>query len=79
MGLRHLLPASLLVGAALANPHLYRRQDGPVDPGTASDCTYYDTALDSTYTCEYFEFNWGLSHEDFVSYVNLPLRTNPSH
>ncbi|GAB1211881.1 hypothetical protein ATERTT37_001005 [Aspergillus terreus] len=54
--------------AALANPHLYRRQDGPLDPGTASDCTYYDTALDSIYTCEYFEFNWGLSHEDFVSY-----------
>ncbi|KAF3389261.1 LysM domain-containing protein [Penicillium rolfsii] len=52
----------------MANPHLYRRQDGPVDPGTASDCTWYDTARDSTYTCEWFELNWGLSHEDFVSY-----------
>ncbi|KAL4787166.1 hypothetical protein BJX76DRAFT_29083 [Aspergillus varians] len=68
MGLRHLPLCSLFVGAALANPHLHRRQDGPVDPGTAADCTWYDTALDASYTCEWFEFNWGLSHEDFVSY-----------
>ncbi|GIJ81614.1 hypothetical protein Asppvi_000113 [Aspergillus pseudoviridinutans] len=68
MALQTLLPYSLLLGAALANPHLSRRQDGPVDPGTATDCTWYDTALDKTYTCQWFEFNWGLSHQDFVSY-----------
>ncbi|GIK02896.1 hypothetical protein Aspvir_006959 [Aspergillus viridinutans] len=68
MILKNLLSSSLVLGAALASPHLSRRQDGPVDPGTAADCTYYDTALDSSYTCKWFEFNWGLSHEDLVSY-----------
>jgi hypothetical protein len=71
MTLKNLLLSSLLLGAALSSPGVSRRQDGPVDPGTAADCTYYDTALDSSYTCAWFEFNWGLSHEDFVSYVRL--------
>ena len=30
------------------------RQDGPVAPDTASDCTYYDTALTGYNTCEAF-------------------------
>ncbi|RHZ63585.1 LysM peptidoglycan-binding domain-containing protein [Aspergillus thermomutatus] len=68
MLLQSLLPYSLLLVAALASPRLTRRQDGPVDPGTAADCTWYDTALDKTYTCEWFERNWGLTHEQFVSY-----------
>ncbi|PKY05239.1 hypothetical protein P168DRAFT_326936 [Aspergillus campestris IBT 28561] len=68
MGIRRLLHCSLLVGATLADPRLHRRQDGPVDPGTAADCTWYDTALDPAYTCERFELYWGLSHGDFVSY-----------
>lgn len=45
-------------------------QDGPVDAGTAADCTYYDTALNNNYNCAYFENEWGVSHEDFVSYVS---------
>ncbi|KAF9871211.1 hypothetical protein CkaCkLH20_11380 [Colletotrichum karsti] len=43
-------------------------QDGPVAPGTATDCTFYDTAYDNTYTCSVFEDSWGLSHADFVDY-----------
>ncbi|KAF2012853.1 carbohydrate-binding module family 50 protein [Aaosphaeria arxii CBS 175.79] len=45
-----------------------RRQEGPVDPDTAKDCTYYDTALDSSFTCKFFEDNWIISHEDFVDW-----------
>ncbi|KAF2731444.1 hypothetical protein EJ04DRAFT_394902, partial [Polyplosphaeria fusca] len=45
-----------------------KRQDGPVDPGTAPDCTYFDTALDATYTCDWFESSWSLSHADFVDW-----------
>lgn len=64
---------SLLAAAGVAAvPNVGRsikRQSGPVDPGTASDCTYFDTALDSTYTCAYFEESWGLSHADFVDWV----------
>ena len=73
MVLQAFLPYSLLLGTALAGSHLSRRQDGPVDPGTAADCTWYDTARDKTYTCQWFEVNWGLSHQDFVSYVRLSL------
>lgn len=59
MSLRRLLPYSLLVGAALASPRLNRRQDGPVASDTAADRTWYDTVLDSTYNCKWFELNWG--------------------
>jgi hypothetical protein len=62
----------LLVTNVLAISHSkYRRQDGPVDPGTAADCTYFDTAINKNYNCAYFENEWGLSHEDFVSYVSI--------
>ncbi|KAK0650030.1 hypothetical protein B0T16DRAFT_457385 [Cercophora newfieldiana] len=44
-----------------------RRQDGPVDPSTAKDCTYWATAVDKTFTCEYIEGLANLSHDDFVS------------
>ncbi|RYO96244.1 hypothetical protein DL763_003318 [Monosporascus cannonballus] len=44
------------------------RQDGPIDPGTAPDCTYYDTAYDESMDCQYFEDSWSLSHADFVNY-----------
>ncbi|ETS75314.1 hypothetical protein PFICI_12258 [Pestalotiopsis fici W106-1] len=45
-----------------------RRQDGPVAPGTATDCTWYDTAYDSSFTCGFFEKSWGLTHAEFVDY-----------
>jgi hypothetical protein len=54
------------VSAAL----LDKRQDGTVDPDIASDCTYYDTAQDSSMNCAYFEDYWGLTHEQFLDYVS---------
>ena len=61
----------LLLNASLASAGtLYRRQDGPVAPGTATDCTYYDTARSERYTCAFFEENWGLTHEQFVDYAS---------
>ncbi|KAB8068091.1 hypothetical protein BDV29DRAFT_162703 [Aspergillus leporis] len=68
MVLQAFLPYSLLLGATLARSHLSQRQDGSAGPGTAADCTWYDTARDKTYMCQWFEVNWGLSHKDFVSY-----------
>lgn len=66
---------SLLVAAATAagpgdRRTRNRRQDGPVDDGTAADCSYYDTAVDRSYDCAYFEDNWFLTHEEFVDYVS---------
>lgn len=69
------LGVSLLAVSVTAVPNAGRstkRQSGPVDPGTASDCTYFETALDSTYTCAYYEDSWGLSHADFVDWVSCP-------
>ncbi|KAI5455804.1 hypothetical protein BGZ63DRAFT_338976, partial [Mariannaea sp. PMI_226] len=47
---------------------LSKRQDGPTDPGIAKDCTFWDTALDSSYNCDYFEKTWSISRVDFVSW-----------
>jgi hypothetical protein len=49
-----------------------RRQDGPVAPDTASDCTYYDTAVTGYDTCETFLDSWGLTFEQFFDYVRWP-------
>ncbi|CAD6446761.1 ebb40fb2-5fe2-4202-a0f0-7e45d98b00a8 [Sclerotinia trifoliorum] len=76
-----LLSWLLLIKAtfAITNPKLNKhpRQDGPVDPGTATDCTYYDTAYDSSYTCAYFEESWGLTHADFIDW-NPSLKSDCS-
>lgn len=53
------------------HPAHIRRQTGPVAPGTAADCTYYDTAVDSSYICDFFQSDWGLSAADFLDYVSL--------
>lgn len=45
-----------------------RRQDGPVDSGTAADCSFWETALDSSYTCAYFQDSWGISAADFLDW-----------
>jgi hypothetical protein len=45
------------------------RQDSPVAPDTASDCTYYDTAPSVYDTCEIFQDSWGLTFEQFFNYV----------
>ncbi|KAF2466140.1 uncharacterized protein BDR25DRAFT_377868 [Lindgomyces ingoldianus] len=61
--------ASLLFVAPAASLRTkVERQDGPVDPGTAPDCTYFDTALDISYTCNFFEKSWSISHTDFVDW-----------
>lgn len=67
--LLQILTIPLLATATLGRPQLTRRQDGPVDPSTASDCTWYDTAVDKSYDCEYFADQWGITRDDFVSYV----------
>lgn len=55
---------------------LVSRQDGPVDPGTPEDCTFWETVSTADQTCADFEISWGISHEDFVSWVrtSAPFR-----
>ena len=48
-----------------------KRQDGPIDPSTDKDCSFYDTAYTASDNCNYFETNWGISHADFVTWVSL--------
>ncbi|KAM0669608.1 hypothetical protein ACQRIU_000003 [Beauveria bassiana] len=50
--------------AASAN----KRQSDPVDPSTATDCTYLLKARDSSWTCARFEDEGGIGHADFVSW-----------
>lgn len=33
-----------------------------------SDCTYSETALDSSYTCAYYQDDWGISAADFLDW-----------
>lgn len=61
----HGLLAGTVVASATGN---VRRQDGPVDPGTAADCTYWETALDTSYTCAYYQDSWGISAADFLDW-----------
>jgi hypothetical protein len=68
--LLHILAVPLLASVVLGHPRVTRLQDGPVDPSTASDCTYYDTSNDSSQDCDYFVELWGITHNDFVSYVS---------
>lgn len=56
--------------AALAAVHA---QSGPVDPSTTPDCTFFDTAVDESYTCDHIEAIWQISHADFVRWVRLLL------
>lgn len=60
--------SSFVAAALLAT---VQAQSGPVDPSTTKDCTFYDTAADSSYTCAKFEDIWLISHEDFVKWVSL--------
>ena len=50
-----------------------KRQGANVDPSTTKDCTFWDYALDESYTCQYFEEQWAASHDDFVAWVSDPL------
>lgn len=48
----------------------FRRQNGPIEPDTDPDCTYYDTAYSEGDDCAAFETWWDLSHADFVAWVS---------
>lgn len=71
----------LLIAAAAASRDgrkTVRRQgsedgrEGPIEPDTASDCTYFDTAHSPSDNCTHFEEWWAISHEDFVKWVSTP-------
>ena len=68
----------LLIAAVAASRDGHKRtrrqgsddnREGPVEPDTASDCTYFDTARSASDNCAHFEAWWGTSHEDFVKWV----------
>ena len=64
------LVAALCLGTAQVLPRaLIKRQNGPVALGTAEDCTWYDDVVNGDYDCAHFESEWGITHEDFVSWV----------
>ncbi|KAK4236804.1 hypothetical protein C8A03DRAFT_16577 [Achaetomium macrosporum] len=42
--------------------------EGPVEPDTASDCTYFYTTRDASDNCTHIEQWSGISHEDFVKW-----------
>jgi hypothetical protein len=65
--------ASVVLGAEHVSDHWSRvskRQDGPTAPDSAPDCTFWDTMLDSSMDCKYFEDGWGMTHEQFLNYVS---------
>lgn len=47
-----------------------RHQSGPVEPDTDPDCSYYNTVFSASDNCAYLEDFWGVSHAEFVSWVN---------
>jgi hypothetical protein len=70
----------LLIAGAAASRQGHRRvqrqgsedgREGPVEPDTAPDCTFFDTARSASDDCAHFSSWWGISEEDFI-------RMNPS-
>ncbi|KAK2746093.1 hypothetical protein FQN57_003433 [Myotisia sp. PD_48] len=45
-----------------------KRQQGPVDPETVKDCTFYDEAIDESYDCAHFERLYDITHSQFVTW-----------
>lgn len=60
-------------GVIRGSRSIHKRQTGPVSPGTASDCTYWDTALEGFDTCADFQSSWGLTFKKFLDYVSHVL------
>lgn len=58
------------IGVSVSQGRRVRRQEGPTDPGIASDCTYWVTATEEHHDCSFFETFWDLEHEQFVDYVS---------
>ena len=73
---------TLLAGTAAASSNIpgvlrgaeiiQKRQTGPVSPDTASDCTYWDTALEGFNTCVDFQSAWEITFDNFFDYVSFP-------
>ncbi|KAL9566962.1 hypothetical protein ACKAV7_008731 [Fusarium commune] len=62
----------LAVGASASRGQRIRRQDGTVDPGQPSDCTWWETKEEDYQDCAYLEDGWHLTHKQFVEYVHNP-------
>ena len=65
-----LLQSLLAVGAMALRGQRIRRQDGTVDPGQPSDCTWWITREEEYQDCAYLEEDWNLKHSEFVEYVS---------
>ncbi|KAM0344970.1 hypothetical protein ACHAPU_006848 [Fusarium lateritium] len=61
---------SVLGAVALSGTRIRRddHPDRPVHPDIASDCTYWDTAYDESYDCDFFLDGWWLKLEEFVAW-----------
>lgn len=55
---------------------LHRRQTGPVSPGIAPDCTYWDTAREGLNICPDFQSSCVLTFVKFLEYVRLVYDPN---
>ncbi|KAL9562026.1 hypothetical protein ACKAV7_013949 [Fusarium commune] len=58
----------LAVGVTASRGRRLRRQDGQVDPGQPSDCTWWETKEEDYQDCTYLEEGWNLKHSQFVEY-----------
>ncbi|SCO90103.1 uncharacterized protein FRV6_14231 [Fusarium oxysporum] len=58
----------LAVGVTASRGQRLRRQDGQVDPGQPSDCTWWETKEEDYQDCTYLEEGWNLKHSQFVEY-----------
>jgi hypothetical protein len=65
-----LLQGLLAVGATALRGQRIQRQDGTVDPGQSSDCTWWVTREEDYQDCAYLEEEWKLKHSQFVEYVS---------
>lgn len=64
------IAAAVAVEGAGDHVEIFQRQDGLVAPGTASDCTFFESVHESTQNCEHWETLWSISHTDFVDWVS---------
>ncbi|KAF4966452.1 hypothetical protein FSARC_5858 [Fusarium sarcochroum] len=72
-----LVPSILAIGATASRGQRLRRQDGTVDAGQPSDCTWWETKEEDYQDCAYLEEGWGLKHSQFVEY-NPSIKDNYS-
>ncbi|EAQ88804.1 hypothetical protein CHGG_05423 [Chaetomium globosum CBS 148.51] len=68
-----LLQGLLIAGAAATRQRIQRQgsedgREGPVEPDTAADCTFFDTARSASDNCAHFASFWGISEQDFIQW-----------